>query len=162
RFIAEPLPTLTPATETAAPATSQAGEGASPAAEAGVPAEALTGAEREGHFRPRDPLGGGSPAPGAARRSRWPRGATGGGGGSWCGCPPVGHTWSGIAGCATAWLPPSRFPFPIRLADPSDSPLRCLPHVGVRGWCASAAGPGRCSVTDGLDAPGLLPYREGV
>jgi hypothetical protein len=63
RFIAQPLPALAPAAETAAPATSQAGEGASPTAEAGVPAEALTGAERQRHFRrrQRDPLGEGHP-----------------------------------------------------------------------------------------------------
>jgi hypothetical protein len=60
RFIAEPLPALAPAAEMAAPATSQTGEGAAPAAGVGVPAEALTGAERQRHFRlrrQRDPLG---------------------------------------------------------------------------------------------------------
>ena len=64
RFIAEPLPVQTPPAEMATPATSQAGEGASPAAGAGVPAEALTGAERQRHFRlrrRRDPLGEGQP-----------------------------------------------------------------------------------------------------
>jgi hypothetical protein len=64
RFIAEPLPALAPPAEMAAPATSQAGAGASPAAEAGVPAEALTGAARQRHFRlrrQRDPLGEGHP-----------------------------------------------------------------------------------------------------
>ena len=64
RFIAEPLPALAPAAEMAAPATSQTGEGASPAAGVGVPAEALTGAARQRHFRQRrqrDPLGEGHP-----------------------------------------------------------------------------------------------------
>jgi hypothetical protein len=64
RFIAEPLPALAPAAETAAPVASQGGHGASPAARAGVPAEALAGAERQRHFRlrrQRDPLGEGHP-----------------------------------------------------------------------------------------------------
>jgi hypothetical protein len=67
----------------------------------------------------------------------------------------------GITGSASACVPPSRWPFPIRQADPLDSPLRRLPQVGVRGRCASAAGPDRCSVTGGLGAPGRLPCREG-
>src|SRR5215471_14425957 len=64
RFIAEPLPALAPAAEMAAPATSQTGEGASPATGVSVPAEALTGAARQRHFRlrrQRDPLGEGHP-----------------------------------------------------------------------------------------------------
>jgi hypothetical protein len=64
RFLAEPLPIAVPPAETATPATSQAGEGLSPAAGEGVPSEALTGAERQGHFRlrrQRDPLGEGHP-----------------------------------------------------------------------------------------------------
>jgi hypothetical protein len=64
RFIAEPLPALAPAAAMAAPTTSHTGEGASPVASAGVPAEALTGAERQRHFRlrrQRDPLGEGHP-----------------------------------------------------------------------------------------------------
>jgi hypothetical protein len=64
RFIAEPLPPLAPPAETAAPAAIQPGEGASKAVGAGVPAEALTGAERQRHFRLRrqcDPLGEGHP-----------------------------------------------------------------------------------------------------
>jgi hypothetical protein len=64
RFIAEPLPVPLPTAETATPATSQAGEGTSPAAGEGVPAEALTGAARQRHFRlrrQRDPLGEGQP-----------------------------------------------------------------------------------------------------
>jgi hypothetical protein len=64
RFIAEPLPALAPAAEMAAPATSQTGKGASPAAGVGVPAAALTGPERQRHFRlrrQRDPLGEGQP-----------------------------------------------------------------------------------------------------
>jgi hypothetical protein len=64
RFVAEPLPALAPPAETAAPAASQGGEGASPAAVAGVPAEALTGAARQRHYRlrrQRDPLGEGHP-----------------------------------------------------------------------------------------------------
>ena len=63
RFIAEPLPALTPQVETAPP-TSQPGEAAHPADEPCVPAEALTGAERQRHFRlrrQRDPLGEGHP-----------------------------------------------------------------------------------------------------
>jgi hypothetical protein len=64
RFIAEPLPVPVPPAETAAPATSQAGESTSLAAGEGVPAEALTGAARQRHFRlrrQRDPLGEGHP-----------------------------------------------------------------------------------------------------
>jgi hypothetical protein len=64
RFIAEPLPPLAPPPATAAPATNQASEAPSPAAEASVPAEALTGAARQRHFRQRrqrDPLGEGHP-----------------------------------------------------------------------------------------------------
>jgi hypothetical protein len=63
RFIAEPLPALVPPTETTPP-TRQAGEGTSPAAEAAVPVEALSGTERQRHFRQRrqrDPLGEGHP-----------------------------------------------------------------------------------------------------
>jgi hypothetical protein len=64
RFIAEPLPAAAPPAETVTPAASQAGEGASPAFGADVPAEALTGAARQRHFRlrrQRDPLGEGHP-----------------------------------------------------------------------------------------------------
>ena len=64
RFIAEPLPVPVPPAETAAPATSQAGESTSLAAGEVVPAEALTGPERQRHFRlrrQRDPLGEGHP-----------------------------------------------------------------------------------------------------
>jgi hypothetical protein len=64
RFIAEPLPALAPPAETAAPATNQSGETALPTREPCVPAEALTGAERQRHFRlrrQRDPLGEGHP-----------------------------------------------------------------------------------------------------
>jgi hypothetical protein len=63
RFIAEPLPALASQTEAASP-TSQPGEAACPAAETCVPAEALTGEERQRHFRlrrQRDPLGEGHP-----------------------------------------------------------------------------------------------------
>jgi len=63
RFIAEPLPTQTAANDTA-PATSQPGETMLPADAACVPVEALTGAERQRHFRlrrQRDPLGEGQP-----------------------------------------------------------------------------------------------------
>ena len=63
RFIAEPLPAPTPQVETAPP-TSQPGEDAPPADEPCVPAEALTGAARQRHFRlrrQRDPLGEGHP-----------------------------------------------------------------------------------------------------
>jgi hypothetical protein len=64
RFIAEPLPAPAPPVETAAPAASQAGEAAPPAAGTCLPVEALTGAERQRHFRlrrQRDPLGEGHP-----------------------------------------------------------------------------------------------------
>jgi hypothetical protein len=63
RFIAEPLPALAPPTATDPPA-GQAGETAAPADETCVPVEALTGAERQRHFRlrrQRDPLGEGHP-----------------------------------------------------------------------------------------------------
>jgi hypothetical protein len=64
RFIAEPLPALAPPAEAAAPATSQGDDGGPAAAGVGVPLEALTGAERQRHFRlrrQRDPLGEGQP-----------------------------------------------------------------------------------------------------
>jgi hypothetical protein len=63
RFIAEPLPAPAPHVE-ATQATSQAGEATLPAAGTCVPVEALTGAERQRHFRlrrQRDPLGEGHP-----------------------------------------------------------------------------------------------------
>jgi hypothetical protein len=63
RFIAEPLPAPASPVETAQ-ATNERGETAPPAAEACVPAEALTGAARQRHFRlrrQRDPLGEGHP-----------------------------------------------------------------------------------------------------
>jgi hypothetical protein len=63
RFLAEPLPALALQAETASP-TSQPGEAALVADGARVPAEALTGAERQRHFRQRrqrDPLGEGHP-----------------------------------------------------------------------------------------------------
>jgi hypothetical protein len=63
RFIAEPMPALAPQAETASP-TSQLGQAAGRADEPGVPVEALTGAERQRHFRlrrQRDPLGEGHP-----------------------------------------------------------------------------------------------------
>jgi hypothetical protein len=63
RFIAEPLPAPPPHFETAQ-AAGQPGEPADAVGEASVPAEALTGAERQRHFRlrrQRDPLGEGQP-----------------------------------------------------------------------------------------------------
>src|SRR5262249_15670806 len=63
RFIAEPLPASAPHAETAQ-ATSQPGEAVLSAAARCVPAAALTGAERQRHFRQRrqrDPLGEGHP-----------------------------------------------------------------------------------------------------
>jgi hypothetical protein len=63
RFIAEPLPTPTSQVETTPP-TGQAGEATLPTTETCVPVEALTGAERQRHFRlrrQRDPLGEGHP-----------------------------------------------------------------------------------------------------
>ena len=63
RFIAEPLPALAPPIETAPPG-DQAGETVASATETCVPVEALTGAERQRHFRQRrqrDPLGEGHP-----------------------------------------------------------------------------------------------------
>jgi hypothetical protein len=63
RFIAEPLPALAPQTKTVSPA-SQPGEATGPAGDGCVPVEALTGAERQRHFRlrrQRDPLGEGHP-----------------------------------------------------------------------------------------------------
>jgi hypothetical protein len=64
RFIAEPLPAPAPPAEPTAQAASQAGESMSLAAGEGVPSEALTGADRQRHFRlrrQRDPLGEGHP-----------------------------------------------------------------------------------------------------
>ena len=61
RFIAEPLPALTAQVEIM-PTFIQSGEAAPPAEEPCVPAEALTGAKRQCHFRQRrqrDPLGEG-------------------------------------------------------------------------------------------------------
>jgi hypothetical protein len=66
RFIAEPLPSLVPPSEAASP-TGQAGETVAPADETCIPAEAVTGAERQRHFRlrrQRDPLGEGHPCTG--------------------------------------------------------------------------------------------------
>jgi hypothetical protein len=63
RFIAEPLPALAPQAE-AVPAPSQPDPAALPADEPGVPAEAVTGAARQRHFRlrrQRDQLGEGHP-----------------------------------------------------------------------------------------------------
>jgi hypothetical protein len=63
RFIAEPLPALAPPAERATPA-DQAGETVASPTETCVPVEALTGAERQRHFRlrrQRDPLGEGHP-----------------------------------------------------------------------------------------------------
>ena len=63
RFIAEPLPALPGQPETSPP-TSQGSEVAPPSDETCVPAEALTGEERQRHFRlrrQRDPLGEGQP-----------------------------------------------------------------------------------------------------
>ncbi len=63
RFIAEPLPALPTQPETKPP-TSQGSEVALAADETGVPAEALTGAERQRHFRlrrQRYPLGESQP-----------------------------------------------------------------------------------------------------
>jgi hypothetical protein len=63
RFIAEPLPEPAPNVELA-PATRQPGQAALPTAATCVPSEALTGAERQRHFRlrrQRDPLGEGHP-----------------------------------------------------------------------------------------------------
>jgi hypothetical protein len=64
RFIAEPLPALAPPAERAAPATGPPGEAALPVAATCVPVEALTGVDRQRHFRlrrQRDPLGEGHP-----------------------------------------------------------------------------------------------------
>jgi hypothetical protein len=63
RFIAEPLPALAPQPKTVSP-TSQPDGAVLPAAETCVPAEALSGAARQRHFRlrrQRDPLGEGHP-----------------------------------------------------------------------------------------------------
>jgi hypothetical protein len=63
RFIAEPLPAVVPAVETEPP-TDQPREAARPAEGTCVPAEALTRAARQRHFRlrrQRDPLGEGQP-----------------------------------------------------------------------------------------------------
>jgi hypothetical protein len=63
RFIAEPLPALALQTQAASP-TIETSEVAPPADETAVPAEALTGADRQRHFRlrrQRDPLGEGHP-----------------------------------------------------------------------------------------------------
>ena len=56
---------------------------------------------------------------------------------------------------------PTRFLFPILLADPLDSPLLYIPQVGVRGRCIAEAGPGRSSMTNRQDALGRLPCGEG-
>ena len=64
RFIAEPLPAPKPAAEMVKASASQQSDTASSAGDVGVPAEALTGAERQRHFRQRrqrDPLGEGHP-----------------------------------------------------------------------------------------------------
>jgi hypothetical protein len=56
---------------------------------------------------------------------------------------------------------PSRLPFPILLADPLDSALRCLPQAGVRGRCGSGAGLRRRAVPDGHEAHGGQPCSPG-
>jgi hypothetical protein len=64
RFVAEPLPALAPQAETAATTSRQSCELAPGADETGVPVEALSGAERQRHFRQRrqrDPLREGHP-----------------------------------------------------------------------------------------------------
>jgi hypothetical protein len=64
RFIAEPLPALPPPAETATPTPSRPGEASPSANVARAPAETLTGAERQRHFRlrrQRDPLEEGHP-----------------------------------------------------------------------------------------------------
>jgi hypothetical protein len=61
RFLAEPLPALVPQVETV-PTSIPLGEAAHPADQASLPTEALTGPERQRHFRlrrQRDPLGEG-------------------------------------------------------------------------------------------------------
>ena len=63
RFIAEPLPAPASLPDPASP-TSQPSEAALPVGTTCLPAEALTGAERQRHFRlrrQRDPLGEGQP-----------------------------------------------------------------------------------------------------
>jgi hypothetical protein len=63
RFVAEPLPAPAPQVERAQ-STNEQDETAPPAAESCVPVEALTGVERQRHFRlrrQRDPLGEGHP-----------------------------------------------------------------------------------------------------
>jgi hypothetical protein len=132
RFIAEPLPALAPPGETAQE-TSQVGEEVPSAAATCVPAEALTGAERQRQFRLRrqgDPLGEGHPRTWRAllikvaaevlvRTRRIVVRLS-----------SIGHTWTGIAACASACVPPSRSPIPIRLVDPLDKPSRCRPRWG--------------------------------
>jgi hypothetical protein len=64
RFIAEPMPALTPAAEMAHAPANQPGDAAVAAEGNRVPAEALTGVERQRHFRvrrQRDPRGEGHP-----------------------------------------------------------------------------------------------------
>jgi hypothetical protein len=163
RFIAEPWPALAPQAETTPPS-SQPGEVAFPADGACVPVEALTGAARQ-HFRlrrQRDPLGEGQPCTwrtllikvaaevlvrtrriGVRLSSSWPH-----------------LDWYRRA-CARL-----RAPLPIPVPHPSGGPVGqpvAAPSPGGgKGAVCLRAGPGRCSVTDGLDAPGRLPCGEGV
>jgi hypothetical protein len=48
------------------------------------------------------------------------------------------------------------------LADPLDGPSRCLCQAGVRGRCASGAGPGRMGVPNGAGGPWPAALRRGV
>jgi hypothetical protein len=60
-------------------------------------------------------------------------------------------------------VPPSRFPFPILLADPLDSPLLGLPRVGVKGAvCFLGPVPAEGACPTALGAPGRQPCGEGL
>jgi hypothetical protein len=64
---------------------------------------------------------------------RWRRKSSCGRGGSWCGSHQAAHTWIGIVGCASACVPPSRFPFPIPLADRWTARRGAFPRWGEGG-----------------------------
>jgi hypothetical protein len=136
RFVAEPLPVPASPPDTASP-TSPPCEAALPAGAGCLPVGALTGPERQRHFRlrrPRDPLGEGHPCTWrtllikvaaevvvSTRRivvrlsSSWPH-----------------LDWYHRV-CARLRAPPSRWPLPNRVADPLGSSLLGLPPVGGKG-----------------------------
>jgi hypothetical protein len=137
RFIAEPLPAVAPPLEITPP-TGQPWEASLAGGGTCVPAEALTGAARQRHFRlrrQRDPLGKGHPWPGVPCSSRWRPRSSSGRGGSWYDCHRAGHTWTGIVGCASACVLPFPLASPAPPANRLDNRCRASPARGKGAVC---------------------------